>query len=93
MNISEFPKDLAVITTRFVIHEKSPITSVYLDDEGDLQMLGDEEVQVEDAMVVSLGSMLELDNTLLTLPPLEYGNHFVRVEVGAHWHLLDDEDE
>jgi hypothetical protein len=53
----------AVLTTKHVI-EGTSITSIYLDEEGYYQFFGDEDVKEEDAMVVSLEKILELQPNL-----------------------------
>lgn len=47
--------NLAVVTTRFIIDDNSPIVSVFKDDEGEWQFYGKEEnILEEDAQVISL---------------------------------------
>ena len=90
MTISQFDKKKPVITTVFVVKQKSPITEVVYDTDGDLQMLGDEDSEVEDAMVLSLEQMLDLDKTLLDLPDLEQGMRYLRNNIGENWQSFKD---
>lgn len=54
--------NLAVVTTRFIIDDNSPIVSVFKDDEGEWQFYGKEEnILEEDAQVISLEEVLKLD--------------------------------
>lgn len=90
MIISEFDKKTPVITTIFVVNQKSPITEVVYDTDGDLQMLGDEDAEVEEAMVLSLGQLLDLDQTLLDLPDLTQGMRYLRNHIGDNWQGFKD---
>ena len=53
----------AVITTKYIIGG-NPILEVIRDDEGDWQFLGGQLVTEENAVVLSLQQMIDLDSTL-----------------------------
>ena len=80
MTVSQFDNKKPVITTVFVVKQKSPIIQVVYDTHGDLEMLGDEDSEVEDAMALSLEQIPDLDKTLLDLPHLGWaGDTFVTI--------------
>lgn len=63
--------ELAVYTTQDVVQEKSPILSVFHDLDGDWQFLGNELVTTENAMIVSLSQIIDIDasvNDILNMP-------------------------
>lgn len=66
-------------------NKNSPILYVYLDDDGDWQCLGGEEVDESDARIISIGELLELDPTLTTVPDLEKGESASRTNKQGQW--------
>ncbi|WP_338337227.1 hypothetical protein [Marseilla massiliensis] len=85
MNINFETKNKPVLSTRFVVEQNSPILYVYLDDDGDWQCLGGEEVDESDARIISIGELLELDPTLTTVPDLEKGESASRTNKQGQW--------
>jgi len=60
------PGNLAVITTKHVIHGGAVIQLVVRDGDGDWQFLPHlEEISEEDAMIVGLNTIINLDSTVL----------------------------
>lgn len=90
MKITEFPDNKVVFTTRSIAKDNAPIYYVSLDNDEDLQMLGEEEQDVANAMLVSLEQMLELDETLLNLPDFERGVAYVRDDKNSEWKILEE---
>ena len=75
-----------VFTTHFVIKEKSPILSVYHDEDGDWQFLGKEtDLREEDAMIVSLEEILNFDPTLKQILSLPIGSKAYRQDQYSGW--------
>ena len=85
MKLKEEEKLKAVITTKYVVNNNSPIISVLYDEDGDWQFFGNEEVGEEDAMVLSVQQILEIDKTLADLPNLQEGQSAYRQNVNAEW--------
>ncbi|GJQ03765.1 MULTISPECIES: hypothetical protein [Capnocytophaga] len=85
MNIKEENKEVAVITTKFVLENQSPIVSVFYDDDGEWQFFGIEEADEADAKVVSMKQILELDYSLNSLPSMEKGQIAHRKNKDAEW--------
>lgn len=54
----------AIITTRFVVYEHSEIVTVFHDEEDDWTFFGKEDITTEDALVLSLGEIIKLDNSI-----------------------------
>ena len=78
--------NIHVFTTRFVIKEKSPILKVYHDDDGDWQFIGKEtNLKEEDAMVVSLGEILNFDPSLKQILSLPMGSNAYRPDQYSQW--------
>ena len=51
--------DIGIITTKYVMSNQSPVMWIIHDEDGDWQFIGQEEISPSDAMVVSLGRLLE----------------------------------
>jgi hypothetical protein len=79
------PQNLAVITTRQVIQEGYPVLYVAHDTDGEWQFLPGGDVSVEDALVVSLESMVERDASLAGLADLPAGWEVERPHPHAPW--------
>ncbi len=78
----------AVITTKFVLVDNSPIVSVFKDEKGDWQFFGKEEgISEEDAKVVSLEEILEIDKSIKDILSIENGSHAWRDEIGTDWNF------
>jgi len=89
MRITEFPDNKVVFTTKSIAKGNAPIFYVSLDNDGDLQMFGEEEQDVNNAMLVSLEQMLEKDETLLQLPDFEKGVAYVREGKESEWKIFE----
>ena len=79
---------LAVITTKFVIENKSLIISVFRDEEGDWQFFGKEEnIQEQDARVISLNEILEIDSSIKDILWINNGMQAWRVGINGEWNI------
>lgn len=76
----------AVFTTTFVVKKKSPILFVYHDEDGDWQFHGPEEdVAEQDMMMVGLGQLIDIDNTILEISD---GSPATRKSRSDQWRLV-----
>lgn len=81
-------EDVAVITTKFIIEDGSPIVSVFKDTEGDWQFFGKEEnITEEDARVVSLREILELDSSIKDVLFMSNGMQAWRENYNEEWKI------
>lgn len=81
-------ENLAVLTTKFVLEDNSPIVSVFKDEEGDWQFFGKEEgISEEDARVVSLEEILEIDKSIKDILSIDNRSHAWRDEIGTDWNI------
>lgn len=87
MKITEENKNKACITTKYVMHDNSLIVSVYYDEDGDWQFLGNEDIMEEDAFVLSVGQIIEHDPTLKNLPDLKIGQTAYRNSINSQWQI------
>lgn len=87
MKITQEEKLKTVITTRFVLENNSPIVSVFYDEDGDWQFFGSEEVTEEDARVVSIQQILNIDNSLAALPEIVKGQSAFRNDKNSVWEI------
>ena len=86
--MSQFNDNLAVITTRFVVCEHSFISTVVHDDDGVWQFLGSESpLKEEDAMIVGLGEILEIDASLESILDLPENSKAFRPSIDSPWSI------
>lgn len=85
MKIIEENKNKSAITTKYVVNNNSIIVSVFYDEDGDWQFLGEEEVSEEDAIVVSIQEMIDIDKSLVNLPDLKEGESAYRENKESIW--------
>jgi len=88
MKIFEDIINTAVFTTKYVMRDKKPITSVSHDiDDGAWQFLSNDKVEdVErDAMVVALKEIIDIDNTVLEISDLPLGCVATRKTKNDRW--------
>lgn len=85
MKIIEENKNKSAITTKYVVNNNSIIVSVFYDEDGDWQFLGEEEVSEEDAIVVSIQEMIDIDKSLVNLPDLKEGESAYRENKVSIW--------
>ena len=69
----EDPKNTAVLTTRSVVIERNPILRVYHDIDGDWQFHYEKDPQKENAMVLALVEIVEIDESINKLSDLPRG--------------------
>ena len=80
------PPNVATLTVRQVMQRERPILLVCHDEEdGDWQFLTGDEFRVEDAMLVALHSVIELDASLSELADLPLGWTARRDRPGSPW--------
>ena len=85
MKITEENKNKSAITTKYVVNNNSIIVSVFYDEDGDWQFLGEEEVSEEDVIVVSIQEMIDIDKSLVNLPDLKEGESAYRKNKESIW--------
>ena len=79
-----------VFTTKTIVYEKNPILRVICDNDGDWQFLdGQKDLKVEDAMLISLGEILQLDSSLDSIVSLlNPGEMAVRKKQNSSWTIV-----
>ena len=85
MKIIEENKNKSAITTKYVVNNNSIIVSVFYDEDGDWHFFGKEEVSEEDAIVVSIQEMIDIDKSLVNLPDLKEGESAYRKNKESIW--------
>jgi hypothetical protein len=80
------PPDTAVITVRNIVYEGRPILHVSHDiEDGMWQFLDGDLVSMEDALVVSLVEIVQLDDSIIELANLPLGWEASRSKIGDTW--------
>lgn len=84
--MSDYNYNIYVFTTKFVVKEKSPIVHVTHDKDGDWQFLGAEEnISESDAMIVSLGEIIQIDESIVKVLDMPEGKDAVRGSINDKW--------
>ena len=86
-------KNQYVLTTRFVVYDNSEIIRIIHEENGDWQFLGcEEDLKESDAVIVSLGEMIGLDNSLSIVDSLPVGRQALRTNEHSPWYIYDIEE-
>ncbi|HMM02519.1 MAG: hypothetical protein ACK5KN_10005 [Dysgonomonas sp.] len=92
MKFKEEQKNKSVLTTSYVLTNGSPVTFVLYDEDGDWQLFGEEDVtDDEDAYLVSVDEMLEMEPALRKLPDLQPGQAATREKDSTRWFIVEEE--
>lgn len=89
MKLIDEEKNRAVITTKFVMRDKSPVVYVSYDEDGDWQFFGTEEITTDDAAVISASEILDLCPALAGLPNMKPGESVWRENENSEWILQE----
>lgn len=85
--------NVAVITTKNILNRSLDILQVWHDeDDGMWQFLDGTDIKEEDALIVSLKEIVELDNSILQLYSLPLGWVAFRSNKNSEWEIMDGED-
>jgi hypothetical protein len=86
MKIFQDDLSTAVITTKYVLNENSPILFVNHFEDGFWQFCGSEN-NLEDAdyKIISLEEMIEIDSSILEISDLPYEGMAYREDVNSVW--------
>ena len=52
-----------------------------------MHFMGDEDIKETDAKIVSIKNIIDLDNSINDLPPLEQGHRAVRLQKNNSWEI------
>jgi hypothetical protein len=88
MKIKDFPPDKIVYTTKTVAQKVEPIFYVSFDQDGDLQVFGNEENDESNAMIVSLQQIIQIDKSILSLPDIQKGEAYIRMTPQSDWEIF-----
>lgn len=92
MKLKEESKNKSILTTSHVLTTGSPVTFVLYDEDGDWQLFGDDEVSDdEDAYLVSVEEILEMEPALRKLPDMQPGQAVVRDKDSTRWYFAEEE--
>ncbi|WP_029905447.1 hypothetical protein [Prevotella sp. 10(H)] len=92
MKLKEEPKNKSIMTTSYVLTNGSPVTFVLYDEDGDWQLFGDDEVSDdEDAYLVSVEEILEMEPALRKLPDMQPGQAAAREKDSTRWFIVEEE--
>lgn len=93
MKLKEEPKNKSILTTSYVLTNGSPVTFVLYDEDGDWQLFGDDETnEDEDAYLVSVDEILEMEPALRKLPDMQPGQAVVREKNNTRWYFVEEEE-
>jgi hypothetical protein len=85
--MTEEQLNTAVFTTKYIIDKLSTVLYVYHENDGCWQFHGDDNITEEDARIVSLREMLELDKSLVELLGMPEGYEAYRSGKTDKWQI------
>jgi len=77
--------DKTVFTTRSIVEDREPILRVYHDQDGDWQFHHESDPSMDDALVLALGKLVELDETISKIADLPCGWMAWRNDRSGDW--------
>lgn len=78
-----------VFTSKYVVLNGSPILYVSHDIDGDWQFLGSENnLKEEDAMIIALSELIDIDPTILEIADLPFGKEAIRESNNSEWQII-----
>jgi hypothetical protein len=83
--------DQISITTKYVVYDHSEIVSVFHDMDDDWQFLGAEDVKTEDAVLLSISQIIELDASVKEILNIKKGYSAHRNSKIDSWRIEKDE--
>lgn len=93
MKLKEESKNKSILTTSYVLTNGSPVTFVLYDEDGDWQLFGDDETnEDEDAYLVSVEEILEMEPALRKLPDMQPGQAVAREKNSTRWYFVEEEE-
>ena len=93
MKLKEELKNKSILTTSAVLTNGSPVTFVLYDEDGDWQLFGEDEMEEdEDAYLVSVDEILEMEPALRKLPDMQPGQAVSRDKDSTRWFFVEDEE-
>lgn len=83
------PGNTAVYTTKYVVHDKSTITLVSHELNGDWQFMGNESIEnfQDIGLLVSLNQVVKMDSSILLLADLPLGHQATRINKIDKWRI------
>ena len=75
-------RNKAVLTTRYIVKNNSPVVTVIYDE-----FLGAEEIDESNAVILSMKEMIKHDDILYNIPELECGQSAVRENIHSPWRI------
>lgn len=92
MKLKEESKNKSIMTTSHVLTNGSPVTFVLYDEDGDWQLFGEDEMdEDEDAYLVSVEEILEIEPALRKLPDMQPGQAVEREKDSTRWYFVEEE--
>ena len=78
MKFSDYPADKPVVTTTFVTEKYSPLISIVIDSEGDIEALSADEAEMEEAVIITLEQLATIDPSVKTIANMNSGSSFIK---------------
>jgi hypothetical protein len=79
--------NVAVFTTKHILNDNSPILYIYHDEDGAWQFFGNEDATEENARLVCLADMIEIDNSILEIAYMPMGYYAYRADKKSEWKI------
>ncbi|MFT6502885.1 MAG: hypothetical protein ACJASQ_003017 [Crocinitomicaceae bacterium] len=84
MQLQNLPSNQRVFTTTDVVKNQASIFYIIIDPDGDIQVTGNENLTDQNAMVISIQQLLDIDATLANVN-IEPNSRLFRATVALDW--------
>jgi len=78
LRFTDYPADKPVVTTTFVTEKYSPLISIVIDNEGDIEALSNDEAEMEEAVIITLAQLATIDPSVKTIAEMNSGSSFIK---------------
>ncbi|MCX2485796.1 hypothetical protein [Pedobacter sp. MR2016-24] len=85
MRFTDYPADKPVVTTTFVTEKYSPLISIVIDNEGDIEALSNDEAEMEEAVIITLAQLATIDPSVKTIAEMNSGSSFIKNPDTSIW--------
>lgn len=78
----------AVLTSKYVMNENSPIVYIAHHEDGVWEFWGNEKINEEEILVVSLAQIIKIDQTVLEVSDMEINFNAIREAKDKPWRIV-----
>jgi len=88
MKIADLDPQKPVLTTKFVVEDQAPIIFLSVDNDFDIQVFSAEGADMNNAKVISVRNLIDLDASVGEISDFSRGDKFFRKDKNASWERI-----